>query len=253
MPEFRRCWRRCYCAPPNVYPIDGKEENEIGRQYSWRMKTALALRRFHANYRSSRQLRTSQNAGTAKICAAANMKRVTRFLIFVTYFVIPFAAQQSPPRKLVLEVIETDGSVRGSMTYVYLRVFSDGSTEAHDLRRLDLRAVQLRSGKLKPSTYQDLDSITRSQWFLSLPEQTGPFYGETDTAVSWDLTSPRGDSLRRVHFVNFNPYATMYIAKKAFPRELEKFVCLVWKARGEAVQDAEAGIAAGCQQFHFTP
>jgi hypothetical protein len=177
------------------------------------------------------------------------VKSLAAFLIFVST-IVPFAAQQSTPRHLVLEVVETDGLIDRSTTYVYLRVFSDGTTEAHDLQRLDLRAVQLRSGTLASSTYRELEDALRSQWFENLPEKTGPFYHETDTLWAWDLTAPSVGSARHLQFVNFNPYVTTYLAKKTYPRELERFVCLVWKAREEAIQESEKGLAAGCLKFH---
>lgn len=176
------------------------------------------------------------------------MKRLAASLIFVAT-TVAFAAQQSSPKQLVLEVVETDGQIDRSTTYVYLRVFSDGTTEAHDLRRLDLRDVQLRSGTLASSTYRELEDAVRSQWFENLPERTGPFYHENDTAWSWGLTVPSAGSARHVQFVNFNPYVTMYPAKKTYPRELERFVCLVWKAREEAIQENEKGLAAGCRKL----
>jgi hypothetical protein len=162
---------------------------------------------------------------------------------------VPLVTQQSPPRQPVLEIIETDGQVRSSTTYVYLRVFSDGSTEAHDLRRLDLRDVQLRPGALRSSTFQELENTVKSHWFQSLPDRVGPFYHETDTALSWDLTAASSGDTRRVQFVNFNPYVTTYLAKKTYPRELERFICLVWKARGEAIEDSETGLADGCEKL----
>ena len=177
------------------------------------------------------------------------MKILSALLIIIANVAVPLSAQQNEPKTPIIEIVETNGQVRTDTTYVFLRVFSDGSTEAHDLRHLDLRHVQISRGKLKPSTYRAVEQVVKSQWWQNLPATLGPFYNETDSGLSWDVATPHGNSVRHVQLVNFNPYVTRYLAKKPYPTELEKFVCLVLKARGEAIQDDELGVAEGCKKF----
>jgi len=60
------------------------------------------------------------------------------------------------PRRLVLEVLQTDSGVGGTNQFVYVRVFSDGLVEYHPKRVQDLRKQRASQGQISK---EDLDAI----------------------------------------------------------------------------------------------
>jgi len=58
---------------------------------------------------------------------------------------------QESQRTLLLEVILTTYDVTRTETLVYLRVFSNGSAEAHSMREVDFRTLALKPASISPS------------------------------------------------------------------------------------------------------
>ena len=67
---------------------------------------------------------------------------------------------QESQRTLLLEVILTTYDISRTETLVYLRVFSDGSAEAHPMREVDFRTLALRKAQVSRSVVlpSNLDS-----------------------------------------------------------------------------------------------
>jgi hypothetical protein len=106
------------------------------------------------------------------------------FLVLLSLDFPRLAEPQEPLRTLLLEVILTTYDVSRTETLVYLRVFSDGSAEAHPMREVDFRKLGPKSATIPPN-----ELVTLSEFLENLQA-----FGERDaekrrTAMStkWEI------------------------------------------------------------------
>jgi hypothetical protein len=76
-------------------------------------------------------------------------KRLCALLVLPSFlaFSAPVKAQQ-PSRTLLLDAIATTSDIHRTETLVYLRVYSDGSAEAHPTHEVDFRALALKQAQI---------------------------------------------------------------------------------------------------------
>ncbi len=83
------------------------------------------------------------------------------FALFMAIGVPNPIVSQGSEKTRVLEVVLTTHDVSRTETLIYLRVFSDGSAEAHPTRRVDFRNLVLKQAQI-PSA-----EVVKLQEFLS--------------------------------------------------------------------------------------
>jgi hypothetical protein len=87
---------------------------------------------------------------------------VVSFLLLSALGLPRLADPQESQRTLLLEVILTTTDISRTETLVYLRVFSDGSAEAHPMREVDFRTLALRKAQFSSSELGTLRELLRS-------------------------------------------------------------------------------------------
>jgi hypothetical protein len=125
------------------------------------------------------------------------------FALFMAISVPNPAVSPDSEKTQLLEVVVTTHDVSRTETLIYLRVFSDGSTEAHPTRRVDFRNLVLKQAQIP------LPEIAKLREFLS-PSRTQNwdrkyvcFWGNKDFADEWAITVGQGTEKKEIILVNF--------------------------------------------------
>jgi len=171
-------------------------------------------------------------------------------LLLVVTVPNPMASQDSEKTQ-VLEVIATTYDVSRTETLVYLRVFSDGSAEAHPTRKVDFRNLVLKQAKfpsseiakvqefLDPSRVQKWDSTYERSW------------GNIDFGEEWQITIGQGREKKEIALVNFQPFLGRE-RKKPYPPDIEKLGCTIWELRAKVLgEPLERNYVGGCKNWGY--
>src|SRR5689334_13618061 len=73
------------------------------------------------------------------------------FAVILVIIVSVPAVSQDSGKSQILEVVVTTYDVSRTETLIYLRVFSDGSAEAHPTRKVDFRNLALKQAQIPSS------------------------------------------------------------------------------------------------------
>jgi len=161
--------------------------------------------------------------------------------------VIPQESQRTP----LLEVILTTYDVSRTETLVYLRVFSDGSAEAHPMREVDFRTLALKTASLPPSGLATLSEFLSSSTVQHLDTKYDRSWGNIDFGQTWKITIAQGGSQKSIILENFQPFLAR-TKKKPYPAELERLGCFVWKLRTKVTgEPLERDYVAGCRELGY--
>jgi hypothetical protein len=159
-------------------------------------------------------------------------------------------SQESKPA-LLLEVILTTYDVSRTETLVHLRVFSDGSAEAHPMRDVDFRSLGLKKTQISPSELTSLNEFLSSSKVQHLEPKYERFWGNIDFGQEWQITIARNDQKKSIVLANFQPFLAR-TKKKPYPAELEKLGCLIWELRTEVTgEPLEKNYVAGCRKLGY--
>ena len=111
----------------------------------------------------------------------------------------------SSPKKLLLEVLETDSGIGGTNQFVYVRVFSDGSIEYHPKRFQDLKKQHPSQGKISKENLDAIAGVLTLKDVAELPSLFKSTYVPIDFYWDLDFTIPRGSETQKIQVVNFSP------------------------------------------------
>jgi hypothetical protein len=179
-------------------------------------------------------------------------KHLLTFLLCSVSLAFPrLANPQESQRTVLLKVILTTYEVSRTETLVYLRVFSNGSAEAHPMREIDFRALALKTASISPNELATLNEFLGSSKVQHLDAKYKRYWGNIDFGQTWQITIVQGGSQKSVVLENFQPFLAR-TKKKPYPTELEKLGCLVWKLRTKVTgEPLERNYVAGCRELGY--
>jgi hypothetical protein len=162
----------------------------------------------------------------------------------------PLVSQDSEKVQL-LEVVVTTNDAARTETLIYLRVFSDGSAEAHPTRKVDFRNLVLKQAQIpspKMVKLQEFLSPVRTQSWDSTYER---FWGNKDFGDKWAITIGQGREKKEITLVNFRPFLARE-KKKPYPTDIEKLGCTVWELRESVLDEPlERNYIKGCKDWGY--
>ena len=146
--------------------------------------------------------------------------------LFLFSLAIPNVANSQDAGASVLEIILTTYDVSRTETLVYLRVFSDGSAEAHPMRNVDFRNMALKKTQLSKTDVAVLSEFLRSAGVQRLEPRYERSWGNIDFGQTWNITIGDGPNEKSILLFNFQPFLARS-KKKPYPQELEKLGCII--------------------------
>lgn len=178
-------------------------------------------------------------------------KRAQILALFLFSFTIPHVANSQDAKASVLEVILTTYDVNRTETLVYLRVFSNGSAEAHPMRNVDFRTMALKKTQLSQTDLAALSEFLRSAGVQGLEPRYERSWGNIDFGQTWNITIGEGSNEKSIVLFNFQPFLARS-KKKPYPQELEKLGCLIWDLRTKAIgEPLERDYVNGCRKLGY--
>jgi len=179
-------------------------------------------------------------------------KRVLVYSLVLLSLASPrLAAPQETQRTLLLEVILTTFDVSRTETLVYLRLFSDGSAEAHPMREVDFRKLALKTATIPPNELSTLSEFLGSSNVQHLDAKYERYWGNVDFGQKWQVTIAQGGSQKSMVLENFQPFLAR-AKKKPYPADLERLGCLVWDLRTKVTgEPLEQNYGAGCRKLGY--
>jgi hypothetical protein len=183
------------------------------------------------------------------------MKSLQVSLLLLLSLAIPkLTDPQEPQKSLLLEVILTTYDGSRTETLVYLRVFSDGSAEAHPMREVDFRTLALKKAQISSSDLATLRELFSSPRVQHLDPEYNRYWGNKDFGQTWRMTIAQGDKKKSIVLENFEPFLAR-TKKRPYPVEIEKLGCLVWELRtkvtGEPLERNYVGGMGGCRELGY--
>jgi hypothetical protein len=161
------------------------------------------------------------------------------------------AASQDSEKKQILEVVVTTYDISRTETLIYLRVFSDGSAEAHPTRKVDFRNLALKQAHIPSSEMAKLReflSPSRTQKWDSKYER---YWGNIDFGDEWEITVGQGKDKKEITLSNFRPFLARK-KKKPYPADIEKLGCTIWELRMKVLEEPlERNYVGGCKDWGY--
>src|SRR5713226_4024850 len=178
------------------------------------------------------------------------MKRLgVSFLLLLSLALPRVADSQDAQQNRLLEVILTTYDINRTETLVYLRVFSNGSAEAHPMREVDFRTLALKKAQISPNDLVKLREVLSASKTKSLEPKYERYWGNKDFGDEWQVTIGQGDSKKTIILGNFQPFLAR-IKKKPYPAEVEKFGCIIWELRTKVTgEPLERDYVRGCREW----
>ena len=172
--------------------------------------------------------------------------------MFLLLLAVPTLVEpQESKQSLLLEVILRTYDVSRTETLVYLRVFSDGSAEAHPMREVDFRSLDLKKAQISSIELRILNDFLGSSKVQHLDPKYERYWGNKDFGEEWQIKIAGNDQTKSIVLDNFQPFLAG-ARKKPYPVELEKLGCLIWKLRTEVTgEPLEKDWVAGCRKLGY--
>ncbi len=156
---------------------------------------------------------------------------------------------QGSEKTQVLEVVLTTHDVSRTETLIYLRVFSDGSAEAHPTRRVDFRNLVLKQAQIPSPEVVKLQEFLSPVRMQSWDSKYERFWGNKDFGTEWAITVGHGTEKKEIMLVNFQPFLARE-KKKPYPTDIEKLGCTIWELRAEVIgEPLEKDYLGGCRTW----
>lgn len=180
------------------------------------------------------------------------MKWFRLFLVVLLLFPSPKRARaQELERKLLIEVVLQTYDVQRTETLVYLRVFSDGSAEAHPTHEVDFRTLALKQAQIPASDLAKLRELLSPSKTKDLAHKYERHWGNIDFGNEWDVTIGEGEAKRSITLVNFQPFLARS-KKQPYPAEIERLGCMVWRLRENVFNEPlDRNYLRGCSELGY--
>jgi len=142
----------------------------------------------------------------------------------------PSSAGTQPSSTLILDAIATTSDIHRTETLVYLRVYSEGSAEAHPTHEVDFRTVTLKQAQIPAPEMARLRELLSSPKILALNDEYDLNWGAIDFSTKLVITLSREQNRKTITLVNFQPFLARR-KKQPYPAEIEKLGCIIWELR----------------------
>jgi hypothetical protein len=173
------------------------------------------------------------------------------FLLLLSLALPKLVDPQESQQNLLLEVIRTTYDVSRTETLVYLRVFSDGSAEAHPMREVDFRTLALKKAQISPVDLAKLREVLSPSKTQGLDPKYERYWGNIDFGNEWQITIGQGDNKKTIVLGNFQPFLAR-TKKKPYPTEVEKLGCIIWELRTKVTgEPLERNYVGGCREWGY--
>jgi hypothetical protein len=165
-------------------------------------------------------------------------------------FSAPVQAQQ-PSRTLLLDAIATTFDIHRTETLVYLRVYSDGSAEAHPTHEVDFRSLALKQAQIPTPEMARLRELLSSPKIRALDDEYGRNWGAVDFSTKLVITVGQEQNRKTITLVNFQPFLARR-KKQPYPAEIEKLGCIIWELRTNVFKEPpDKDYVRGCQEWGY--
>ncbi len=175
-------------------------------------------------------------------------------LLFTLLFAASAASallSQSSGKTQILEVVATTYNVTRTETLVYLRVFSDGSAEAHPIRKIDFRNLDLKHAQLSSPDITNLREFLAPARTEKWDDKYDRFWGCKDCGSAWEIAVGQGKEKKIIALTNFQPFLARE-QKKPYPADIEKLGCTIWQLRAKVVNEPyEMDYLGGCKSIGY--
>lgn len=151
----------------------------------------------------------------------------------------------SPGTDVLLEVVATHSSMADEDTYLYLRVFSDGTAECHSSAHAEKEPRSLK----KPLTQEDfsrIKSIVGNKNLASLRSRYETKYLIVDTSTEWTIKIQQPGPAQIIHVLEFSPGLAKTM-KHPYPDALVELGCNIEKLRA-SVYGVSMPLDSECQR-----
>lgn len=148
-----------------------------------------------------------------------------------------FLSKANSSKTLLLEVINRHFTVGRHIPSVYLRVYSDGTTECHTEKFWDEPDVA-KHKTLDPVELQQLQAVLDDPELPHVKREYGLMHIVIDSWMEWDIRVPHGWRAEKFTVLNFSP-AWARKRNQAYPSPVLKLGCSIWKLRYEVYGDAQ--------------
>jgi hypothetical protein len=158
---------------------------------------------------------------------------------------------QPPSRTLLLEAIATTFDIHRTETLVYLRVYSDGSAEAHPTHEVDFRTLALKQAQIPASEMAKLSELLSSPKIRALNDEYDRSWGAVDFSTKLAITVSQEQNRKTITLVNFQPFLARR-KKQPYPVEIEKLGCIICELRTNVFKEPpDKDYVRGCQEWGY--
>jgi hypothetical protein len=180
------------------------------------------------------------------------MNRFSAFLVLLSLLIFSgLAGAQQSDRLLLLDVILTTYDIHRTETLVYLRVYSDGSAEAHPTHEVDFRSLALKQAQIPAADLARLHDLLTPSRIQNLSDEYERNWGANDFSTKLVITIGQGESGKTVTLVNFQPFLARS-KKQPYPVEIEKLGCVIWELRTNVFKEPpDKDYVRGCQEWGY--
>jgi hypothetical protein len=160
-------------------------------------------------------------------------------------------AQGKPNGDILFEVVHNSWDVERDETLVYLRVYSNGFAEAHPMRKVDFRNIDLKHKQLSSEELTSLRNLLTDSATTTLEPKYSRNWGNKDFGYKFDITFSKNAEKKHLEFENFQPFLARKRGKP-YPKQLEKLGCSIWKLRLEVTgEPLEKDWLRGCAELGY--
>ena len=173
------------------------------------------------------------------------------FMAFLLTTLPNTLVSQDSEKTQVLEVVVTTHDVSRTETLIYIRVYSDGSAEAHPTREVDFRNLVLKHAQIPPSEMVALQESLSPSRTQNWDSKYARFWGNKDFGDEWTITLGDGNQKKEIRLVNFRPFLAR-VKKRPYPTDIEKLGCTIWELRAKVVAEPlEKDYLSGCRNWVY--
>ena len=178
--------------------------------------------------------------------------RLCTLLVFLSVLVSSALGHaQQPSKTLLLDVIETTSDIHRTETLVYLRVYSDGSAEAHPTHEVDFRTLALKHAQIPATEMARLRGLFSSSEFSTLHDEYDRNWGAVDFATKLSIAVNQEQNRKTITLVNFQPFLARN-RKQPYPAEIEKLGCIIWELRAGVFREPlDKDYVRGCREWGY--
>lgn len=151
----------------------------------------------------------------------------------------------SPSTDILLEVVATHSTMAGDDTYLYLRVFSDGTAECHSSAHAEKEPRRFKK-TLTQDDFSRIKSIVGNKKLANLRSRYETQYAIVDTSTEWTIKIQRPRQAQIIQILEFSPGLAKTM-KHPYPDALVRLGCNIEKLRAH-VDGESTSLDGECQK-----